>query len=95
MVMIDTTIGLFEIVKIPTLDINEATPGNDEYIDTPSKGDSHLFNKTRICRYPRPYKVVFDKTYEFKRYFTPLLKDFGNKPVLMLVKNPQANAPVE
>ena len=38
---------------------------------------------------------MFDNGYEFKRYFTPFLKDFGIKPVLTSVKNPQANAPVE
>ena len=38
---------------------------------------------------------MFDKGSEFKRYFTPLLKDFDIKPVLTSVKNPQANALVE
>ena len=38
---------------------------------------------------------MFDNGYEFKRYFTPLLKDFDTKPVLTSVNNPQANAPVE
>ena len=32
---------------------------------------------------------------EFKRYFTPLLKEFDIKPVLTSVRKPQANAPVE
>ena len=38
---------------------------------------------------------MFDKGYEFKRYFTPLLKYFGIKPALTTIKNPQANAPFE
>ena len=38
---------------------------------------------------------MFDNVSEFKRYFTPLLKDFNIKPVLTPVKNPQANSPVE
>ena len=38
---------------------------------------------------------MFDNGYEYKQDFTPFLKDFGIKPVLTSVKNPQANAPVE
>ena len=38
---------------------------------------------------------MFDNRSEFKRDFNPLLKDFDIKPVLMSVKKPQANAPVE
>ena len=38
---------------------------------------------------------MFDYEYEFKREFTPLLKDFDIKPVLTTIKNPQANALVE
>ena len=37
---------------------------------------------------------MFDNGSEFKRDFTPLLKDFYIKPVLTSVKNPQANTPV-
>ena len=54
-----------------------------------------MFNNTWICRYSRPRKVAFDNSYEFKRDFTPLLKDLYIKPVLTSFKNPQANAPVE
>ena len=38
---------------------------------------------------------MFDNIYEFKRDFTPLLKEFDIITVLTTVKNPQANAPVE
>ena len=38
---------------------------------------------------------MFDKGSEFKQDLTPLLKYLYIKPVLTLVKNPQANAPVE
>ena len=54
-----------------------------------------MFNKTWLCRYPHPRKVLFDNRSEFKRDFTPLLKDFNMKPVLISVKNPQANSMVE
>ena len=42
-----------------------------------------------------PRKVVFDKSSDFKRDFTPFLKDFDIKPVLTSINNPQSNAPVE
>ena len=38
---------------------------------------------------------MFDNGSEFKREFTPLLKEFDIKPVLTSVKNPQANTPVD
>ena len=38
---------------------------------------------------------MFDNVSEFKQDFTTLLKDFDIKPVFTLVRNPQANAPVE
>ena len=54
-----------------------------------------IFNNTGLCRYPRPRKVVFDNGSEFKRDFTPFLKDLDIKPILTKIKNPQDNAPVE
>ena len=54
-----------------------------------------MFNNKWLCIYPHPRKVVFDNGSEFKRDFTPLLKDLDIKPVLTSIKNPQANAPVE
>ena len=38
---------------------------------------------------------MFDNGYEFKRDFTPMIKEFDIKPVLTSDKNPQDNAPVE
>ena len=76
-------------------DLNEVTIGNDEYINKSSARFSRLFNKTWLCRYPRPHKVVLDNGYDFKWYFTIFLKEFYIIPVLTLVKSHQANAPVE
>ena len=95
MMIIDPDPGWFKIVEIPTFDLKKVAIGNDEYIDKSSARVSHLFNNTWLWRYPRPHKVVFDNGSEFKRYFTPFLKDFYIKPVLTLVKNPQVNALVE
>ena len=38
---------------------------------------------------------MLDNGYDFKWNFTPLLKDFDIRPVLIPVKIPQANAPVD
>ena len=97
MTMIDPATGWFEIFEIPMFDLEKVTLGlgNDEYIDKSSARFSQLFNNTCVCRYPRPRKVVFENVSEFKQDFTPLLKNFDIKPVLTLVKKPQANAPVE
>ena len=54
-----------------------------------------MFNKTWLCRYPHPRKVVFDNGSEFKRDFAHFLKDFDIKSVLISVNNSQANSLVE
>ena len=95
MAMIDPAMGWFEIVGIPTYNIDEVTGPNYEYIDKLSARLSHLFNNTWLIRYLCPRQVVFDNIPEFKRYFTHFLKDFDIKPFLMIIKNPQANSPVE
>ena len=95
MTMIDPATGWFDIFKIQTFDLDEVMAGNDEYIDKSSVRIIQLFYNTWLCRYPHPHKVVFDNGSEFKRDFTPLLKDFNIKPVLISVKNPQSNAMVE
>ena len=93
--MIGPATGWFEIVKIPTLSLKEVTEGNDEYIDKSSAMVSQLFSNTWLCIYPRTRKVVFDSGSEFKRDLTTLINDFDIKPILIYIKNPQANAPVK
>ena len=95
MTMIDPATGWFKIVEILTFNLDEATSVNYEYIDKSSKRVVQLFNNTWLFRYPRPRKFVFDNRSKFKQDFTPLLKGFNIKTVLMSVKNPQSNAPVE
>ena len=85
----------FEIIEVPTFDLDEVMGGNDEYIDKSSARASQLFNNICLFRYPRPRKVVFDNGYELKRDFNPLLKDFDIDLVLTTIKNSQDNAPVE
>ena len=89
--MIDPATGWFGIFDIPMFDLNAVMAGNDEYIDKLSARFRHKFNNTRIYRYLRPRKVVFDNVNEFKQDFVTFLKEFDIKPVLMSVKNNQAN----
>ena len=95
MTMIDPATGWFDIFEIQKFDLDEVMAGNDEYIEKSSVRISQLFYNTWLCRYLHTLKVLFDNGSEFKRDFNPLLKDFGIKPVLMSVKNPQANSLVE
>ena len=76
-------------------DGNEVTVVNDMYIDESSVSVRQFFNNTRVSRYQRQRKFVFDDGYEFKQYFTPFLKDFFIKVVFMKIKKSQANALVE
>ena len=75
MTKIDPTTGWFEIVKIPTYNLDEVTGGNYEYIYKTSARVSQFFNSTCLSIFPHPQKVVFDNRSEFKRDFTPLLND--------------------
>ena len=59
--MIIPTTGWFDIVEIPTLDLDEDMTDNDEYTDKSYDRVSHLFKNTWICRFPCPRQVVFDK----------------------------------
>ena len=86
MTIIDPAIGWFNIIEIPTFDLNELALGNDEYINKSYSRVSQLYNNTWICRYPCTHKVTFDNKSDFNRDFTPLLKDFDIKPVLMSIK---------
>ena len=43
-----------------------------------------MFNSTWLERYIRPFKIVFDNKYEFK-------KDFHSKPTPTTMKKPQGN----
>ena len=46
-----------------------------------------MFNNTWLYRYPRLHKVVFDNGSNFKRDFTPLLKEFSIAPICKYIKN--------
>ena len=88
MTMIYPAKGWFENFEVPTVDLDEVTGGNDEYIDKSSDRVSQLFNNTWLQRYLSPRKVVIDNRSEFKIYFTPLLKDFDIKLLLTTIKSP-------
>ena len=64
----------------------EVAVGNDEYIDNSSARLIQVFNNTLLIIYLRPCKVVFENGSKIKQDFTPLIKDFGIKPVSPKIK---------
>ena len=87
MVMINPATGWFEIVEVPTYDLDEVMGGNYWFNDKSSDMVSQLFNKKCLIRYQYPRKVMFDNGSEFKRDFTHFLEYFDIKPVLTIIKN--------
>ena len=66
-----------------------------EITDKTSTRISQIFNNTWLSWYPRPRKVIFDNGNEFKKDFSPLLRDFSIKNSPTFIKNPQANSVLE
>ena len=105
MTMIDPATGWFEVCELPTVTVfreyrekmksGESVFVEDEILDKTSASISQIFNKTWLCRYPRPVEVVFDNGSEFKKDFKELLKSYSIKRKPTTIKNPQANAILE
>ena len=66
MTVIDLATGWFEILELPTYDLDKVTVVNDEYIDKSSNRVIQLFNSTWLSRYLRPPKFVFENGSDFK-----------------------------
>ena len=60
MTMINPATGWFEIVLVPTYNLDEVTGGNIDYVDKSSYRVSRFFNNTWLCRYSHLRKVIFD-----------------------------------
>lgn len=100
MTMIDPATGWFEIVELPTKEVEKYDKERDtmvksEIIDKSSETISRLFNKCWLSRYPRPRYVTCDNGGEFKLHLAELCKTYtiGRKPTSS--RNPQANAILE
>ena len=96
--MIDPATGWFELIELPTTSVTITRKGEeivDVIIDKSSACISKLFNKQWLCRYPRPYKIVYDNGSEFKLYFKELCSSYGIKRSPTSVKNPAANSILE
>ena len=79
--MVDKATTWPEILSAPTKD--------SEFI-------SQLFDRTWLCRYPRPVKVVHDNGGEFTGFeFQEMLSSYGIKGVPTTVKNPRSNSAAE
>ena len=94
MTIIEPATDWMKIFEIPTFDLKEVALGNDKYIYKSSSRVSQIFNNAWICRYLCPRKVMFDERYDFKRDFTPLIKDLCIKTALKSFNKTQYNAPV-
>ena len=96
--MIDPATSWFKIIKLP---IARVTVERDEgeitkiVIDKSSAQISRLFNKSWLCRYPRPVEIIYDNGSEFKLYFRELCDSYSIKRKPTTVKNPRANAVLE
>ena len=65
------------------------------YDDKRSKSIALLFDRKWLCRYPRPFAVIFDNGTEFSTKFTKLLESYSILARPSTVKNPQTNSIVE
>ena len=80
MTFIDPATGWFEIAEIDAKD---------------SASISQKLDQVWLSRYPRPRTIVFDNGSEFKKDFRYIFRDYGIRPNLTTVKNPQANGILE
>ena len=96
--MIDPATGWFEIAELPNKAITYVRKGKDiaeVIIDKSAATVSSFFNKTWLCRYPRPTYIIYDNGGEFKSHFGALCDSFSLKRKPTTIKNPQANAILE
>lgn len=96
--MIDPATGWFEIIELPTTEVQYVKKGNEiveVILDKSSACISKLFNKQWLSRYPRPRQIVYDNGSEFKLHFKDLCESYNIKRKPTTVKNPQANAILE
>jgi hypothetical protein len=96
--MIDPATGWFEIIELPTTDVQYVKKGKEiveVILDKSSACISKLFNKQWLSRYPRPMYIVYDNGSEFKLHFRDLCDSYNIKRKPTTVKNPQANAILE
>ena len=66
MMIIETSIEWFKIVRVLFFDLEEVSKGNTSYMDKSSSGASQLFNYTLMCTYSHTFHFVFGKISEFK-----------------------------
>jgi hypothetical protein len=91
--------GKTAIEKIQALTIIDKGTGWPELIAIHNKTSYHVaisFDSEWLCRYPRPYRVVYDNGAEFTgQEFQELLESYGIKPVATTVRNPRSNGVIE
>ena len=79
--MIDLSTNLLELLVVP---------------DKESHTMARAFDRSWLCRYPRPLICLHDKGTEFTGIeFQELLQSYGIKAVIATTANPQTNAILE
>ena len=85
--------------KIQLLTMVDACLGWPEFAvihNMTAKHIAHAFDRSWLCRYPRPSKCIYDNGSEFiGREFQEMLESYSIQPAPTTVKNPQANAIIE
>jgi hypothetical protein len=97
--LLRTTPCKTSIEKIQALTIIDKATGWPEFIATRNKNSYHisiLFDSDRLCRYPRPHRVIHDNGTEFTgSEFQELLTSYGIKAKSTTVRNPMSNGVIE
>ena len=96
--MIDPATSWFEIVELPTTEVQVVRDGKEVVeviLDKSSSCIARLFNKSWLSRYPRAKYITYDNGSEFKLFFEQICEQYSLKRKPTTIKNPQANAILE
>ena len=96
--MIDPATSWFEIVELPTTEVQVVREGKEVVeviLDKSSSCIARLFNKSWLSRYPRANNIIYDNGSEFKLFFEQICDQYSLKRKPTTIKNPQANAILE
>ena len=79
-IFVDTATGWFEMTEL---------------LDKTSTKFNQILKNILLACYPRIRKVIFHNENEFKKDFSPLLRDFSIKPTLTTIKSQYTNVILE
>ena len=95
-IQVDSVGPLFKDKRLLTMiDVVSGLCELDALMDYSSAESAASFDKTWLCRYPRPSKVIHDQGTEFQGEFIELLESYGIENCVTTIRNPRANSIVE